>query len=173
MNYYINNWKLVTTENLLIHKKHKVKLQPLCMKLLMYLISREGQTVNREDMITFVWGGRVVSEDAINNCVKKLRQSIGDNSKQPQMIQTIKGEGYRLIAKVKSKAESRPWFHNKLNKTLFIFCSLFFSTLWLPIEIDIITIDKKMSEQEKMHQYDRIKQKTINGGHLVKIEVGD
>ncbi len=70
MNYYINNWKLVTTDNLLIHKKHEIKLQPLCMKLLMYLISREGQTVNREDMITFVWGGRVVSEDAINNCVK-------------------------------------------------------------------------------------------------------
>ncbi len=89
------------------------------------------------------------------------------------MIQTIVGEGYRLIAKVKCKAEFKPWFQNKFNITIFVIFSIFFSAQWLPIEIDFITIDKKMSEQEKMYQFDRVEQKTINGGHLVKIEIGD
>ena len=113
MNVFINDWHLKADENHLSLDGKVVDIQPLCLRLLTHLAKSPGEIITREELIERVWYGRVVSEDAINNCVRKLRRHLLDNSKNPQIIQTVNGLGYRLIADVQAvEAPTRPVIRN-------------------------------------------------------------
>ncbi|WP_394205009.1 winged helix-turn-helix domain-containing protein [Shewanella waksmanii] len=77
-----------------------IKLEPLAMELLCYLISRKGEYVNQKELLENVWNGRIVSDNAIRRVVKKLRDALGDEPKSPKYIKTVPNKGYLLIADV-------------------------------------------------------------------------
>ena len=70
------------------------------MALLVYLASRPGQAVPREELEREIWRGLVVGYDALSNAIAKLRKAFGDDAKQPRVIETIPKVGYRLISAV-------------------------------------------------------------------------
>jgi len=115
----------------------------------------------------------VVSADALNNSIGKIRRALGDNSESPQFIETINKKGYRLIAKVNKKA-SRTTF--KYSSTTIAMATVGFLLLclmlfWQPIKFDIVTIHSDMSEQEKESLYQSIRSQTANGGHIIKLDI--
>ena len=69
-------------------------IEPRVMQLLVTLARNEGAVVSREQLIDACWDGRVVSDDAINSCVAKVRR-IGD-AYQAFSIDTVPRIGYRL-----------------------------------------------------------------------------
>jgi len=77
-----------------------VKLEPLALAFLSFLVDKKGQVVSREALLNTVWGNRIVSDDAIRKVVKNLREALGDNAKSPQYIKTVPMKGYCLIAEV-------------------------------------------------------------------------
>ena len=77
-----------------------VKLEPLTLAFLNYLIKQQGQVVTREELLTNVWQNRVVSDDSIRKVVKKLREAFNDDAKSPKYIKTIPLQGYSLVADV-------------------------------------------------------------------------
>lgn len=77
-----------------------IKLEPLAMELLCYLVSRKGEYVNQKELLENVWNGRIVSDNAIRRVVKKLRDALGDEPKSPKYIKTVPNKGYLLIADV-------------------------------------------------------------------------
>ena len=103
-----------------------VKLEPLAMELLCYLINRKGEYVSQRDLLENVWDGRYVSDNAIRRVVKKLRDSLGDDPKAPRYIKTVPSKGYLLIANVEIKekassdsdAQSGEATSNEVNKGL-------------------------------------------------------
>jgi len=52
-----------------------VSLEPRVMKVLVALRRGEGQPVSRDELIDLCWGGRVVTEGAVNRCVAQLRKA--------------------------------------------------------------------------------------------------
>jgi len=68
--------------------------------LLRYLTDREGKIVSRKEILEQVWR---VHEDtdtrAIDNFVVRLRRYIEDDPTDPQHLTTVRGIGYRFIAK--------------------------------------------------------------------------
>ncbi len=76
------------------------KLESRMMAVLVYLATRAGEVVTREELERDIWHGRVVGYDALTGCVTKLRKILGDDSRQPRYIETIAKKGYRLIAQV-------------------------------------------------------------------------
>jgi two-component system, OmpR family, alkaline phosphatase synthesis response regulator PhoP len=68
--------------------------------LLRYLITHEGQPVARKKMLEEVWG---LHEDtdtrAIDNFIVRLRRYIEDDPSSPQHVLTVRGVGYRFVAK--------------------------------------------------------------------------
>ncbi|HEX4159242.1 MAG TPA: winged helix-turn-helix domain-containing protein [Rhizomicrobium sp.] len=69
-------------------------IQPRVMQVLTLLARRRGEAVSRDDLIAICWGGRSVSEDAINRSiagVRRLAESSGAFS-----IETVRRVGYRL-----------------------------------------------------------------------------
>ena len=66
------------------------------MQALVRLARAHGAVVSRDDLIQSCWGGRAVSEDAINRCIAKLRQLAEKNEAASFVIETIPRVGYRL-----------------------------------------------------------------------------
>jgi DNA-binding response OmpR family regulator len=68
--------------------------------LLKYLIERDGRTVSRKAILDEVWG---VHEDtdtrAIDNFIVRLRRYLETDPSQPQHLLTVRGIGYRFLAK--------------------------------------------------------------------------
>jgi DNA-binding winged helix-turn-helix (wHTH) protein/tetratricopeptide (TPR) repeat protein len=70
-------------------------LEPLVMQVLVALHSACGEILSRDDLIDACWGGRAVSDDALNRVITRLRalaRSFGGFQ-----VETVTKVGYRLI----------------------------------------------------------------------------
>src|SRR5580692_824400 len=79
-----------------------IKLKPIPMELLLFLVQRRGELVSRDEIVERIWGKGVFldTDNSINGAVSKIRQVLRDNAEQPRFVQTITGKGYRFIAAV-------------------------------------------------------------------------
>jgi TolB-like protein/DNA-binding winged helix-turn-helix (wHTH) protein/Tfp pilus assembly protein PilF len=79
-----------------------LKLQRVPLEALAALIEQRGQIVSRDQLAERIWGKGVSldADNSLNVAIRKLRQALGDNPEEPHFIQTITGQGYRLIASV-------------------------------------------------------------------------
>ena len=80
--------------------KKIVRLTLMEAELLRFLIQHEGQPVARKAILDEVWG---LHEDtdtrAIDNFIVRLRKYIEDDPAKPQHLLTVRGVGYRFVAK--------------------------------------------------------------------------
>lgn len=96
----VGDWTVEPMLNQISAAGTTVKLEPKAMAVLVYLADRPGQVVSREALLSAVWSGVVVGDDALTQVVIKLRKALGDAPKEPAYIQTISKAGYRLVAPV-------------------------------------------------------------------------
>src|SRR5688572_17081512 len=75
--------------------EHRELLEPLVMQVLVALASARGETMSRDDLIAACWGGRAVTDDAINRVISRLRTLARDFG--GFHVETITKVGYRLI----------------------------------------------------------------------------
>ena len=98
--FVLEDWKVSPAEGVLSRGDEMVRLEPKVMEVLVYLASRQGDVVTREELERDVWRGALVGYDAVTATVIKLRKALQDNAKQPRFIVTIPKKGYQLIAPV-------------------------------------------------------------------------
>ena len=68
--------------------------------LLRYLIQSEGRAVDRGVLLKEVWGVRQDTDTrTVDNFIARLRRAIEDEPANPQHLQTVRGVGYRFVAK--------------------------------------------------------------------------
>src|SRR5438128_4546689 len=77
-----------------------VRLTLMEAQLLRYLIKHEGKAVSRKAMLEEVWGLREDTDTrAIDNFIVRLRKYIEDEPARPKHLLTVRGLGYRFVAK--------------------------------------------------------------------------
>ena len=99
-NFVINGWQVSPPAGLIEKDDIIVHLEPKVMEVLVYLASRQGEVVTRDEIEKDVWRGALISYDAITRTVIKLRKAFNDDAKNPAIIATIPKRGYQLIAPV-------------------------------------------------------------------------
>lgn len=68
--------------------------------LLRYLIAHEGRAVSRKAMLEHVWGVREDTDTrAIDNFIVRLRKYIEEEPSRPRYLLTVRGVGYRFVAR--------------------------------------------------------------------------
>lgn len=78
------------------HGEQRV-LSPKCGGFFELLMEAQGAIVTREQMRQSIWGHDVVSEDAINHLVCRLRKELKSLSEEcPWTIEVIPKVGYRI-----------------------------------------------------------------------------
>ena len=79
-----------------------LKLKPIPMELLLFLVERRGELVTREQIVERIWGKDVFldTDNSINGAISRIRQLLRDDPEKPRYVQTVTGKGYRFIAPV-------------------------------------------------------------------------
>ncbi|WP_315390181.1 winged helix-turn-helix domain-containing protein [uncultured Stenotrophomonas sp.] len=80
----------------------------LSWRLFDCLLDHDTAVVSFDTLAQQVWAPAVVGEDAISQRVKLLRQALGDDSRKPRYIRSVRGRGYQLCAPVQACADEAP-----------------------------------------------------------------
>lgn len=96
----------------------ELSLEPRLMEVLIALAEHAGEVVSADQLLIEVWRGSFYSDNPVHRAIAHLRRLIGDSSRNPTYIETIRKRGYRLIAKVLFPDDYRraptlagPWTH--------------------------------------------------------------
>ncbi len=81
----------------------EIHLDPVVLKLLIYLISNNSRLVTRDELMDTVWGDTVISESALTKAVARLRKALGDDAATHRYLETVRSQGYRFVAMVKEE----------------------------------------------------------------------
>ena len=76
----------------------EVQLSPREFQLLYTLARSPGRVFPRGTLLRQVWGeDEYIDERTVNVYVQRLRNKLGDSSTESQIIETVRGFGYRLV----------------------------------------------------------------------------
>ncbi len=75
----------------------ELELQPKQFDLLVYLVRNRGTVLTRDQLLQNVWGYDYVGDTrTVDVHVRWLREKIEEDPANPQLIQTVRGVGYRF-----------------------------------------------------------------------------
>ena len=74
-----------------------VSVEPKMMYVLLCLVQHQGEVVSRDTLMERVWPDVVIVNDTLTRCISELRKLFGDTPDDPQVIETIRKHGYRLL----------------------------------------------------------------------------
>ena len=87
-----DNKKVVTRDNQIL------TLTPREYELLLYFAHIIGRVIDRETILTAVWGYEFTGESRmVDMHISNLREKIETNPKSPQLLKTVRGFGYTLV----------------------------------------------------------------------------
>jgi len=78
-----------------------VSVAPQVFDLLEYLIRNREHVVSKDDLISTVWQGRIVSDAALTTRLNAARSAIGDRGEEQRLIKTLPRKGFRFIGDVR------------------------------------------------------------------------
>lgn len=79
-----------------------VPVEPQVFELLLLFVRNTGRLIDRDEIISAVWQGRIVSDAAISSRIAALRRAIGDDGKQQRVLRTVSRCGFKFLAAVES-----------------------------------------------------------------------
>ncbi len=100
MNWKIEQFHFSESRRTLTAGSQVEALEPLVCAVLVHLCRHPDEVVTRDALVDAVWRGRVVTDNAVNRVIVKLRSAFGDDARNPKFIVTQSKTGYRLIAPV-------------------------------------------------------------------------
>ena len=74
---------------------HLTLLEAMLLKL---LVERRGQVVTKAEILEKVWNLNPETETrAVDNFVMRLRRHLEEDARNPRLLETVRGVGYRLV----------------------------------------------------------------------------
>lgn len=95
--FELGEWTVKPEDGSLTSPERTARLEPLQMDLLVFLCSRAGRVVTRDEILEAVWRGRFVSDDTVKSTFYQLRKALGDAPRKPRYIETLPKRGYRTL----------------------------------------------------------------------------
>jgi DNA-binding response OmpR family regulator len=86
-----------------------VALSTLELRLLAALLDADGRVLGRDRLLDAIHGEGEgdVTDRAIDQYVKRLREKLGDDPAEPRYVATVRGAGYRAAGPVVRRASTR------------------------------------------------------------------
>jgi len=85
-----------------------VALEPRPMAVLAELCRRPNDVVTAEALLEACWPGQAQSDNPVHKVIAGLRRALQDNATNPSYIETIRKQGYRVIAPIRVLSEQGP-----------------------------------------------------------------
>ncbi len=85
----------------------RLDVPPLSFALLVALLRRAPDTVRRADLVEEVWEGAAVGDETLSQRIRLLRKLLGDDTRHPRYVDSVRGWGYRVVAPVEREGAGR------------------------------------------------------------------
>lgn len=125
-----------------------INLEPLIFQFLLLLIEQQGQIVSKQQVISSLWQERTPTDEALRAMVKKAREALKDNARNPQFIKTIPTKGYLFIPSVEVKSTVvKSWFQQNIKSIVLaglVVTSLLAALSWWLINTYFITVEPEV-----------------------------
>ena len=96
MLYEFGNFRL-DTDVALTANGEETAVEPQVFTLLQYLVEHREEVVSKDDLITHVWDGRIVSDAAIPSAINLARRAAGDDGRAQAVIKTFPRRGFKFV----------------------------------------------------------------------------
>ena len=82
-----------------VRRKNKdIQISAMELKILKYLVTREGEVIERNKLLDEVWGyENFPSTRTVDNFILSLRKKIEDDPSKPKHLLTVFGAGYKFV----------------------------------------------------------------------------
>lgn len=84
----------------------EIELRPKAFEVLRHLALNAGILVSKQDLCQAAWPNVTVSDDSLVQCIRELRQKLGDH--EHLLIKTVSRRGYLLDTMLRAPSEPRP-----------------------------------------------------------------
>jgi TolB-like protein/cytochrome c-type biogenesis protein CcmH/NrfG len=101
MKFYFSDQCLDAGRRELCRGSVRIDLEPQVFDLLVYLLQNRDRVVSRDDLISAIWNGRIVSESTLTSRVNAARKAVGDSGKDQSLIRTVARKGFRFVGDVR------------------------------------------------------------------------
>jgi adenylate cyclase len=78
-----------------------IPLEPQVFDLLVYLVRNRDRVVSKDELVTAIWGGRIVSESTLTTRINAARTAVGDSGEGQRLIRTLPRKGFRFVGVVR------------------------------------------------------------------------
>jgi TolB-like protein/Tfp pilus assembly protein PilF len=106
MRYLFEDFILDTDRRELRREAGVVPTTPQVFDLIDYLIRHRERVVSKDDLISAIWNGRIVSDAALTTRLNAARAAIGDDGDQQRLIKTLPRKGFRFVGAVREGQRS-------------------------------------------------------------------
>jgi TolB-like protein len=100
LRYLFEDYTFDTERRELHRGADAVSITPQVFDLLDYLIRNRERVVSKDDLISAVWNGRIVSDAALTTRLNAARSAIGDTGEKQRLIKTLPRKGLRFVGAV-------------------------------------------------------------------------
>ena len=99
---------LLNAEKLELLKDGKpISVEPQVFNLLICLIKNRDRVVTKDELIETVWGGRIVTDGALNTRINAVRRAVDDDGRRQAVIKTFQRRGFRFVAETTDEKETQ------------------------------------------------------------------
>jgi DNA-binding winged helix-turn-helix (wHTH) protein/TolB-like protein len=104
--FEFDRFRIDVEERRLTTNGQTVPLNPRDFDILLALVGRPGQTIDKNSLMDTVWGDTFVEEGNLSRHVSTLRKILGDDPRGQRFIKTIPKQGYRFTADVREVVQT-------------------------------------------------------------------
>ncbi|MFD2265070.1 ATP-binding protein [Lacibacterium aquatile] len=102
------SFQLFASQRLLLEQGKPMRLGSRAFDILLALVARPGEVINKEELIAQVWPDTFVEETSLRVHIAALRKALGDDTSASRFIANVPGRGYCFVASVSSGPPTQP-----------------------------------------------------------------
>lgn len=99
--YEFGPFRLDPVSRRLLRGESPVHLTSKSFDVLLFLIRRSGQVVDRDELLKAAWPGQSVEDSSLTVAVSVLRKALGETSQSRNYVETVARRGYRFNGRVR------------------------------------------------------------------------
>ncbi len=103
--YDFGPFRLDSRRHVLLKKGAPVALSSKAIHMLVILVQRNGEVIEKDELMKQVWPDQIVEESNLTVNMSSLRKVLGETPNEHRYIATVPGRGYRFIADVNHSSD--------------------------------------------------------------------
>jgi DNA-binding winged helix-turn-helix (wHTH) protein/Tol biopolymer transport system component len=100
--FFFDQFEVDSGRRVLLKNGEIIALNPKAFDLLLALLTNQGETISKNELLDAVWEGSFVEEKNLAVQIVALRKALGESKGENRFIVTVPGKGYKFAAPINS-----------------------------------------------------------------------